>query len=341
MLRRLLVAGCTVPAVVTLASCDDPVTAEASAPLSLSIVSGGDQTGAVGEELPDRLVVRLTQQAGRHTLPVVRHLVNFRVVSGGGSMFAGAALTDLNGLAQDYLTLGPTPGVNVVEVRSVNSTTGEKQVFATFTAIGRIRGPEVCNGEDDDLDRVVDDATWRFCIGGVPAPNTNGMNACTEGHIDANSLGPDGCEQFVTGRWTLDPVAPIVCPGTPANVGQQFDDIRGATLVALSPSTVLFQLRVVHVGQTLSEFTLQLPVAGDAFAGSTPYSFDRDIGGGTRAIGSGTMRVDGRFTSPGRFQARLQITLDLTYRNVPPTNEDVSGQCENIDATVTGIRAAT
>ena len=35
-------------------------------------------------------------------------------------MFAGASLTSREGLAQDYLTLGPDPGENVVEVRAVH-----------------------------------------------------------------------------------------------------------------------------------------------------------------------------------------------------------------------------
>ncbi len=51
-------------------------------------------------------------------------------------MFAGVRVTNKDGLAQDYWTLGPEAGENVVEVRAVDPTTGEKQVFAQFTATG-------------------------------------------------------------------------------------------------------------------------------------------------------------------------------------------------------------
>ncbi len=73
--------------------------------------------------------------------PVKGALVNFRVVTGGGSVFAGAALTNSDGIARDYWTLGSAPGVNTIEVRAVDPETGDKQVFGEFTAYG-IERPE-------------------------------------------------------------------------------------------------------------------------------------------------------------------------------------------------------
>ena len=98
--------------------------------IQLAIVSGNTQVGNPGTDLATPLVARITDAAGKKLKGV---LVNFRVVSGGGSVFAGAAVSDDNGLVQDYWTLGTT-GSQVVEVRAVNSTTGGKQTFGTFTA---------------------------------------------------------------------------------------------------------------------------------------------------------------------------------------------------------------
>jgi hypothetical protein len=98
--------------------------------IQLTVVSGNTQVGNPGTELATPLVARITDAAGKKLKGV---LVNFRVVAGGGSMFAGAAVSDDNGVVQDYWTLGMT-GSQVVEVRAVNSTTGGKQTFATFTA---------------------------------------------------------------------------------------------------------------------------------------------------------------------------------------------------------------
>ncbi len=114
---------------------DGLVSVEVDGPIALVLVSGGDQSGPVGEELPDPVVVKVTSidQAGQ---AIEGYLVNFQVIEGGGSMFAGAALTDADGMARDFWTLGPDPGENVLEVRSVNPTTGEKNVFGTFTSLG-------------------------------------------------------------------------------------------------------------------------------------------------------------------------------------------------------------
>ena len=59
--------------------------------------------------------------------------MNFVVTEGGGSVFAGTALTDDEGLAKDFWTLG-FPGPQEVQVRAVDSKTGAKLVFATFEA---------------------------------------------------------------------------------------------------------------------------------------------------------------------------------------------------------------
>ncbi len=125
-----------------LSSCTDAPTAADDIAITLSIVSGDEQAWFAGYELPHALVVKVTRDCGwrygrKHCNEAVPdYLVNFRVVAGDGSVFAGSAHTDSRGIAQDYWTLGAEPGENVLEVRSVNPTTGEKQVWARFTATG-------------------------------------------------------------------------------------------------------------------------------------------------------------------------------------------------------------
>jgi hypothetical protein len=109
---------------------------EATAPedfgtASFVIVSGNGQSGVVGTELPQALVVKATKSNGQGLSGVT---VTFRVTSGGGSVFAGAATTGSNGIAQDYWTLGTsTAQLQQLEVRAVLST-GQKQVYGVFTA---------------------------------------------------------------------------------------------------------------------------------------------------------------------------------------------------------------
>jgi len=130
MLTRLSLCGALLAAIIVLTSCEKPVAPKTGGELSLSVVSGDQQQGAAGQELPNPLVVKVTKSDGG---PVRGQILNFRVVEGGGSVFAGAALTDERGIAQERWTLGSS-GAQKVEVRAVSNSTGEPQVFATFTA---------------------------------------------------------------------------------------------------------------------------------------------------------------------------------------------------------------
>jgi len=114
----ILVVACTTPGDV------DP------GPISMSVVSGDGQRGRPGEQLPDPLVARVENSRGR---PVVGQIVNFRVVSGGGSVFAGAAISNRDGLVQELWTLGFADSQRV-EARAVDPETGAALTFAVFTA---------------------------------------------------------------------------------------------------------------------------------------------------------------------------------------------------------------
>jgi len=114
-----------------LASCLSPSDIRDQAgSLSLSVISGDKQTGPPGTELPAPLVARVEDSRGR---AVGGQIVNFVVVSGGGSVFAGAAITGRDGIVQERWTLGSS-GPQHVEARAVDNQTGEKLTFAVFTA---------------------------------------------------------------------------------------------------------------------------------------------------------------------------------------------------------------
>ena len=122
--------------VLFLFACTESVTQPYTGPIALSIVSGEGQSGPPGVELPDPLVVKVEDARGRR---VRGQIVNFRVIDGDGSVFAGVAETDRRGIAQERWTLG-LRGAQRVEARAVNTRTGEALTFAEFTAtvIGEI-----------------------------------------------------------------------------------------------------------------------------------------------------------------------------------------------------------
>lgn len=98
---------------------------------SLVVVEGEDQKAEVGKELPVAVVVRVADAQARS---VGSQLINFVVVSGGGTVFAGTAQSDGGGEARERWTLGPTAGVQVLEARAIDQSTGEPIVFARIEA---------------------------------------------------------------------------------------------------------------------------------------------------------------------------------------------------------------
>jgi hypothetical protein len=108
-------------------------------PASLQIVSGDVQVAVVGTELSAALVVRVLDAAGA---PVAGQAINFRVVAGGGTTFAGVGTTNSNGMAQERWTMGTAAGPQRLEARAVDSATGVAIVYGTFTATA-VAGPPV------------------------------------------------------------------------------------------------------------------------------------------------------------------------------------------------------
>jgi hypothetical protein len=122
-----------------VSSCGDDLTTTSPTDdlnIVVRIVSGEGQVWYAGHELQNPVVVKVTYAVGKAERPVPNHQVNFRVVEGGGHVYAGSAHTDKFGIAQEYWTLGPEPGANVLEVRSVDPSTGEKQAWGRFMATG-------------------------------------------------------------------------------------------------------------------------------------------------------------------------------------------------------------
>jgi hypothetical protein len=138
-------------------------------PASLQVLAGGEQEGVVGEELPQAVVVRVTDAQGE---AVSGLLVNFVVTKGGGSVFAGSAQTTAAGEARERWTLGPTAGEQILEARAVDQTTGDPIVFGQITATavhGPVKGFSLTNavlklfrGERLDLATLVYDVYDEF-----------------------------------------------------------------------------------------------------------------------------------------------------------------------------------
>jgi hypothetical protein len=112
----------TVLAAALLAACSESAGPSGERVASMQIVSGDAQQAVVGTELPASLVVKAVDATGA---VLSGQSVNFRVVAGGGSVFAGSSITNADGIAQERWTLGTsTADSQRVEARAVDNVTG-------------------------------------------------------------------------------------------------------------------------------------------------------------------------------------------------------------------------
>jgi hypothetical protein len=160
----------------------------------MQVLVGQDQTGVAGSELPTVLEVLVTDVNGN---PAPGQVVNFKVVSGGGSVFGGAALTSSAGIAKERWTLGTaTADSQRVEVRAVDAVTGEARVFAVFRAIASPDVPATVTKLSGDNQTVT---------AGAPASDSLGI-------LVADRFGNPVSSTSVS--WSATAEAGTVSPGT-------------------------------------------------------------------------------------------------------------------------------
>lgn len=128
---------------------------------SIEVLGGDNQTDTVAQELPIPILVRVTDTLNGVVTPLKGQLVNFVVASGGGHVFAGSALTDSLGRAQERWTLGTGAGIQTLEARAVDPATGAPIVYATLTATG-VAGAPAHLALDTALAPLVVDSVWNW-----------------------------------------------------------------------------------------------------------------------------------------------------------------------------------
>ena len=105
----------------------------AAAASSVSVESGGSQSGTFGVTLAAPVVVKVVDAFGN---PVSGTVVSFAVTSGGGSVGTPSATTDANGLASTTWTLGPS-GAQMIS-GTATGLTGSPLTISATTASGSV-----------------------------------------------------------------------------------------------------------------------------------------------------------------------------------------------------------
>ncbi len=189
--------------------------------------------------------------------------------------------------------------------------------LSAITVIGGATN-EICDGLDNNLDGQVDEGL-RYCIAGVPAPHTDGANACEQGFADADQVTSNGCEVQLTtfgGVWSLSPAITTHCAGP---FGTLSSDKVTTSIAGSGQLSLLFDVSGVPL-------MLQAPidVATGVFGGS----------GSTTGQFTATVTIAGTFTGPNT------LTLSVKFVGIKIQTGSSSDTCNDIDQTVSGNRIA-
>ena len=185
----------------------DLVLPEDQLPAEIVVVDGNDQTGAVGAELADPLMVRVIDAEDR-PVPGVRVAFELGDRAEGGGLSPDTALTTADGLASSRWVLGGTSGRQEVEAKVVGGS-----LAVTFSAeaertsalrLELTSGDEQSAAPDAELAdplvvRLVDDAG-----DGVPGRAVAWVVATGEGTAAPPSSDTDA-GGFASTSWTLGP----------------------------------------------------------------------------------------------------------------------------------------
>jgi hypothetical protein len=251
------------------AGCNGEVVGGGQRPSAVLVVSGDLQTGTVGQELPQPLVVRVVDEKDR---PVAGQIVSFVVTAGGGSVFAGAARTNRDGVAQERWTLGLVAGdTQQVEARAVDTETGAPIVFATFRAVGRAAAPTQIVAENPDRTGVAGTTLGAPLVVRVTDAHGNGVpgTAITWTVAAGGGTVQGGATTDATGRaqatWTLGPVVgtPQVAQAAAAGLAPVQFRAMAAPAAPLELVQVSGEYQGAGAGQALEHpLVLQLRQAG-------------------------------------------------------------------------------
>nr|MBA3759991.1 Ig-like domain repeat protein [Gemmatimonadales bacterium] len=172
---------------------------------TMAAVAGQDQTGHVGQELDDRLVVEVTDNFGN---PVAGVVINW-AATGGGSVSAAEVATDEDGRSRVDRILGPAVGQQGA-VASAEGLAGSPVTFTHTALAGDASRLTIISGNDQTAEAgtaLPDELVVRLIDAdgnGVPGTAISWVVATGGGSATPEITTTDG-EGRSSSRWTLGP----------------------------------------------------------------------------------------------------------------------------------------
>jgi hypothetical protein len=327
-----------------VSGCSTSSTAAKPVPKALEVVSGSSQSGVVGTQLANPLVVKLTDAGGN---PVSGQVVNWVVTAGHGSVFAPTTVTDSAGEARQLWTLGTsTQGSQSVEARAVNSATGAPQLFGTFTATA-LAGPPasiaVSAGNQqhaglgtalpeslavlvaDQYQNPVPNATVTWTpatndgAANPPTSTTNASGLATTRWKLGQSFGSNALVATVSGVATGAAFTAMASAGVPASITKIVGDTQTTTGFEPLPVTPSVQVKDAH-GNVTPAVTVAFAIAsGGGHIDSATATTDTNgiatagvwtVGIGANSLNATAGNASANFTATGLALSGTAIAVD-------------------------------
>jgi hypothetical protein len=272
------------------------VTAVAATASGLALVSGDEQSGVVGTELPDPLVVEVTDAFAN---PIEGVTITW-TAEGGGSVNAPSTVTDAQGRTSVMRALGPAAGTQTT-LASSEGLAGSPVIFTHTARAGTASGVSIVSGDDqvappgtmlpDELVVAVVDGEGNAVVGAA----VTWVVTAGGGSLDPATGTTDANGRAAT-RWTLGPsVGANTAQAIVSGVGQA---VFSATATAGSPDEIRIVSGNDQRGQAGSPLDQALvvqvlddndnPIEGAAVRWSV------ESGGGSVSPGTSTTGGDGR-----------------------------------------------
>jgi fibronectin-binding autotransporter adhesin len=230
-------------------------------PTAVVLISGGDQTGIAGAALAQPIVVEVRASDG---LPVAGHPVTFLALTGGGSVSPTSAVTGANGRASTTLTLGPTPGLNMVRV----TATGIDPIGVAAT--GTV-GPAASIAATAPVAlAIADTAGANVATPSLPSVVVRDANGNVVPGVQVKFRRHGGAGATINAQPDTLVLATTAANGAAAVTGRRLQTVPGLDTVLVTAAgvndTLRFVATVSHASATQLQF-LQQPT--NAIAGAT------------------------------------------------------------------------
>jgi hypothetical protein len=272
------------------------VTALAASASGLALVSGDGQAAVVGTELPDPLVVEVTDAFGNPSEGVTITWT----AEAGGSVSAPSTVTDAQGRTSVTRLLGPAAGTQTT-VASSEGLAGSPVIFTHTATAGTPSGVSVVSGNDqvappgttlpDELVVAVLDGEGNAVVGAA----VTWVMTAGGGSLDPGTGTTDGNGRAAT-RWTLGPnVGANTALAIVSGVGQA---VFSATASAGDPDEIRIVSGNDQTGQAGSRLDQALVVQvlddNDTPIQGAAVRWSVESGGGSVSPGTSTTGSDGR-----------------------------------------------